>query len=170
MNCKCWESIGREWRNSTFILMTQTVFLLHCQVMRVVHLQTTKYSGALKESLKKHPVKIYLPNTCSVLLNIICITASFVECCVAVGLLTRKKKKKVNFQEVQWELPKVIAFETLHGAMVGRWVSWSCKGKLLNHGVKLFWRKASMYTFKSSFKTKGNFGWFTLSIQLLFST
>jgi len=72
--------------------------------MRLVHLQTAKHSGVLKESLKTHLMKIYLPKTCSVLLNIICITVCFVEWCATVGLLT-KEKKRVNLQEVRLEAP-----------------------------------------------------------------
>lgn len=94
-----------EERNNTYILMTLVLFLLHWQAVRLVHLQTAKHSGALKESLKTHSVKIYLPSTCSILLNIICITTCFMEWCVAMGLLTREKKREVNLREVLVRAP-----------------------------------------------------------------
>lgn len=94
-----------EARNNTFILMTRVFFLLHSQAMRLVHLQTAKHSSVLKEFLKRHLVKIYLPNTWSDLLNIVCITACFVEWCVSVGLLTREKNREVNLQKVHVRAP-----------------------------------------------------------------
>lgn len=49
------------------------------QAMKLVHAQTAKHSNTLKKSLKSHVVKIYLANTCSVLLNMIYITVCFLE-------------------------------------------------------------------------------------------
>lgn len=91
-----------EERNNTSILMTQVFFLSHCQAMRLVHLQTAKYRGALKKALKRHLVKIY---AYSVLSNIICLTACFVEWCVAVGLPTWEKKREVNLQKLHVRAP-----------------------------------------------------------------
>lgn len=85
--------------------MTQVFFLLHCQAMRLVHHQTAKHSDTLRRSLKRHLMKLYLPNTCSVLLKIIYITAWFAEWCVAVELLTKEKKREVNLQEVHVRAP-----------------------------------------------------------------
>lgn len=73
--------------------------------MRLVHYQATKHSNTLKESLKRHLVKIYF-SICLVLLNIISIVTCFVDWCVSVGLLTKEKQDERNWQEVHMRAPK----------------------------------------------------------------
>lgn len=106
VSCERSVSKGRVWRKKQHIYPHDTSFFLsHCQAMRLVHLQTAKHRGALKKALKRHLVKIY---TYSVLLNIICLTACFVEWCVAVGLLTWEKKREVNSQKLHMFLERFM--------------------------------------------------------------